>query len=380
MRIMMAMTMAMLAMVTMAAEISDTVVRQRWPFSEKVDVDYTLTGLASDVEFTATWAGRSVPYRLGMKLSAMPGRNRFTWDPSTTEFAGQTLADFRVTATPVSSEPRTYLIADIAKGGYTFTNAAPAVGTAYNGWTWSDRNSRLVFRRIPAGVYTNGIDSASLQRLYGSAPPASLASWSNRVVTLNSDCYVAVFQLTAHQYCQITNGTPASANGYYPQWSGVTYATLRGENFTYDTHGFEVGEGSLLAQLRGKIGGDLIIDLCGDEIWEIAARAGTCTLWPNGGVKEDDNDTLKSYINEIAVWRGGGNNALSAVGSKSANAWGFFDMLGNYPEFTLDPSAYRSNSWNTDKLHPMLPSARFEASSTSQLAVRLAVYLNPEVK
>ena len=76
--------------------LSHVLVNQRWPWSEKVDVDFVLSGETSDVEVMATWDAHPEPYRLGTLFSAAPGQNRFTWNPTNSPFAGQTLTGFKI--------------------------------------------------------------------------------------------------------------------------------------------------------------------------------------------------------------------------------------------------------------------------------------------
>ncbi|MBR4653888.1 MAG: hypothetical protein IKO72_11075, partial [Kiritimatiellae bacterium] len=47
------------------ASISDVVVNQRWPWNEKVDVDFILSGETADVYVTARWDGHPEPCILG---------------------------------------------------------------------------------------------------------------------------------------------------------------------------------------------------------------------------------------------------------------------------------------------------------------------------
>lgn len=386
-----------MAVVT-ATEISDTVVRQRWPFDEKVDVDYTLTGTASDVAFSATWAGRDKPFELGVALCAKPGRNRFTWDPSASAVAGQTLADFRVTATPVSSDERTYLVVDLVNGGYTFANAAPA-----GGWSSADKQDRMVFRRIPAGTYTNGIDSAALTKMNGGNTPTVADAWQEREVTFTSDCYVGVFQMTGGQYNQIMAETRYSREDLIKP-AQVSYDALRGsttDGIDWPATKYAVATNSIVAKLRAKAGGDLVVDLCEDEQWEVAARAGTRTYWTNGGVYTESVDTWKGYVDEIAIWK---RNTTVAVGYMAPNPWGLYDTVGNLREWTLDKTDGISGGTvdttpRTDPVGPnvgakrvyrgwimqpdpplcyMVPANRNDATpATSAVSVRFCIHLNP---
>ena len=76
--------------------VSDVVVNQRWPWSEKVDVDFVVTGGASEVKITAVWDGQDTPWELGTVAEAKSGRNRFTWNPAGSPFANRTLTGFSV--------------------------------------------------------------------------------------------------------------------------------------------------------------------------------------------------------------------------------------------------------------------------------------------
>ena len=126
--------------------VSHVVVNQRWPWSEKVDVDFVLSGETNDVEATATWDAHPEPYRLGTLFSAAPGQRRLTWDPSASEFRGQTLTGFTVSLTNAPASAHTYLVVDLVNGGYEFLADVPA-----GGWTDEHKSSKMVFRRIPAG-------------------------------------------------------------------------------------------------------------------------------------------------------------------------------------------------------------------------------------
>ena len=62
--------------------------------------------------------------------------------------------------------------------------------------------------------------------------------------------------------------------------------------------------------------------------WEYACRAGSATAYPFG----NDMHQLDKY----AWYAGNSENKYHAVKQLKPNAWGFYDMLGNVAEWTLD--------------------------------------------
>ena len=140
--------------------ISNVVVNQRWPWSEKVDVDFILSGETNDVEVTATWDAHPAPYRLGTLFAAAPGHNRLTWDPSKSPFAGQTLTGFTVAVSNVAASAHTYLIADLVNGGYEFMVAPPAGGCRRK---WSSAVSRQERTRSASRLRRSRTYSTTIQ-------------------------------------------------------------------------------------------------------------------------------------------------------------------------------------------------------------------------
>ncbi len=389
--------------------ISDVVVNQRWPWSEKVDVDFVLSGEASDVEVTARWDAHPAPYRLGTLFSAAPGHSRLTWDPSKSPFAGQTLTGFTVAVSNAAASAHTYLIVDLVNGGYEFLPDVPV-----GGWTAEHKSSKMVFRRIRAGTYTLGEEKGAFEHLGQSSPDYYADIQNRRQVTFTSDFYVGIYKYTKAQHACIATGTAGS--DFQPQGE-LSYDDLRGAknadatlNVDWPLTAYKVAPESIVAKLRVKAG--LLVDLCQEDQWEVAARAGTTTFWPTGGTTGETFAAHTNQVNGFVAWYGStGSTAQSAVGTKPDNGWGLYDVIGLAGEWTLDatagtstiparnrlPEAYtdpvggsgcarrvlRSASGNgaTTGLNELLPCRRQIADpSWHSYSTRFCIHLKPLVK
>ncbi len=320
--------MALVAVLGAMAEttLSHVLVNQRWPWSEKVDVDFILSGETSDVEVMATWDAHPEPYRLGTLFSAAPGQNRFTWNPTNSPFAGQTLTGFTVTLSNVAVSAHTYLVVDLMNGGYAYLADVPA-----GGWTSAHKSSKMVFRRIPAGTYTLG-EPAETFTFLNATDRSNI--WNRRTVTFASDFYVGVFKYTEAQHECLSSGNAGTS--FKPK--KLSYNSLRGGLAAADwpSKGYAVGSDSVVAKVREKAGAGLVVDLCEEEQWEVAARAGTTTILPNGVTTADNYDVFTNKLSEIAAWYGTVGDDEVAVGLFAANNWGLFDVVGLLGEWTLD--------------------------------------------
>ena len=348
------------------SSISQMVVNQRWPWNEKVDVDFVLSGETNDVEVTAQWDQHPEPYRLGTLFDCAPGQRRFTWDPASSPFAGQTLTGFTVTVSNASASAHNYIVVDLVNGGYEFL-AEPPGGV----WAAEHKSSKMVFRRIPAGTYTLGEPLETFRHLKHYNPGSvTTTNCNRRTVTFTSDFYVGIYKYTEAQHARLVGETQSES--YIPKV--LAYNALRGEKTAehgdWPTTGYKVAPDSVVAKLRAKAGADLLVDLCEE------------------------------------------GKAQNTVGRKSANAWGIFDASGLAGEWTLDtakntgsytfpdyglpddvtdPVGVSGGTWriiksangdgNKTAIYDLLPCRRQMAAPDSALySTRFCIHLKPLVR
>ncbi len=324
--------------------VSKIAARQRWPWSTKVDIDYWLdSDHPVDVSFTATWDGQSEPFALtgtalgGCTYSARPGMNHAEWEPAAAGvLTSSPLKNFAVTPTIVSSDSRKFLDIDLKTGDCTFYADEP------NGQSWNQdkyKTYHMVFRRIPAGVYTLGFTTEQMNRLeaLGAANKASYAAlFAQRTVRITSDYYIALFQITNDQSTRLGAGGysgSATPMAMHPNlWRGSL--TDPAAKVNWPTEGFNVATNSTVGRLRSRVAGKLpsqmVIDLPTEAQWEVAARAGSTTFYSGFGTLENTKQEILDYQNSHFT------NRSVSVGLMLPNDWGLYDTAGIAYEMTLN--------------------------------------------
>ena len=328
---------------------------QRWPWEEAVDIDYTLVAETNcDIRFAFDWRKSSGPVTITNAFAdatvygVPPGKNHFTWIPSEHGFGGKTLGGFMVTATevvPVSE--RTYIVLDLSSGDYTCAAEPPEE-------TWTNsvyKTTKMVFRRCPAGTYSVGHTEAEIQLVKGSAPSAQeKSSVARREVKLSSDWYIAIFPLT---YYQVKMFSSLPSNTQLKTFK-CTFDNCRGQTNSDDSVSINwpisglgrFGTGTLLASLRERTGGKLMIDLPTETQWEVAMRAGTTTILPNGGTSSSTQADLRELWLDLSI-----ASNEEEVGLRQPNAWGIYNSVGMAYYWCLDafPFYNTSNGWEDNK-------------------------------
>lgn len=337
--------------------VSNVAARQRWPFSPVVDIDFWLESEeCQDVVLSASYDGGQTTIALegdavgGSLFGLAPGMNHVTWDPVKAGFGDRQLKDFKVSAAVADKSARTYLVLDLADGSSTFA-AQPPDDT---GWTNSAyRSGKMVFRRIPAGRYELGYTDAEITYMmqylaydYMKVLATYQKAVGRRTVVITHDFYLAIFSLTGQQYGYAASGAGSGGETPIAKNVSVWRGSATDDGINWPVTGHAVSKTSFLGRMRDRmhLPSGMILDLPTEAQWEIAARAGTTTLFPNGGTIDNTKDELFAILDRIA-WRGEPPKGYT-VGMKEPNAWGLYDVLGLEYEGVLNAYCCSDTSKN----------------------------------
>ena len=387
--------------------VEEVIVRQQWPWSTDVRVDYVLTGVTSPVDVTVECFNGEEALAIANRNKSLRGElygisksdtYTFTIDPVKAFGAGRNLMDFRVRLTLSPSaenmsetlyrvfdlvggkEEAPITRADILNGKYgSYETEFSAIGNGFNTtledviiWTGVTNDvkyatTHLVMRKIPAKDVVWKIGSPSNELGHG------YSNENNREkqydVKLTQDFFIGVFPITQSQY---TNGffaaSPSNPSAYknredapFLPVENMKFFELRGcsvVNFNNDNRGasgeyinwptnsyiHEVATASKLAALRSATGVEF--DMPTAAQWEFACRGGTTNSLYSG--KNISNTDTCSEIDEIAWYRSNSGGIPHPVGLKRPNAYGLYDMAGNIFEYCLDWYAHEYNA-NSDE-------------------------------
>ena len=346
--------------------ISDVVVRQRWPWSRLVDINYVLScepAQSADVSVTgyngATALSLSVGSLSGDLYNVSDGSHRIVWDPTASAYTNSgVLTKFRVEITPTPAP--LYMIVDLTKSagaadqivyvteaaltndqwGAWVRNPVTNAGTAVQSVIWTGvtngttyKTDKLVLRRVPAGSYQLGDTQNGTPN-----------------VTLTKDMYVGVFEVTQQQWNRVMNnasGTDTQAKHTVCYWEireNPLPANVGSDdpavNWPSNT---AVNAASFVGKLRAKTGISEF-DLPTEAQWEYLCRAKTTTVFNDGtagayydGVADRNNGNTNDFLNALGWYKFSPQPAAAQpVGGKLPNAWGLYDTHGNVWEWCLD--------------------------------------------
>ena len=379
------------------ATVTNVVVQQRWPWSQKVDIDYTLDcddDDLMDVSVALYDGDTPLPVSLlafsGDVQGVSRGRRRITFDPAASGLAAETYTSVRA---ELSTSPAAlYLIVDLTKakgdaGVVTYLTKADLVSGAYGSivtnpvagidsiaWTGVTNDltyatTKYVMRRISAGTFMMGANNNAYNKDY---------TLRTNNVTITRDFYIGVFETTQRQWELVMGSNPSyfKTNGSTRPVEGITYATVRGKTADWPSDGYgKADEGSFLQKMCDLTG--LVFDLPTFAQWQYASGY-TLSTWYNTGKTPPSAEWQSgTAATECARYYGNsggssptgavenytdddGDRATAKVGSYLCNAFGLYDMHGNVWEFLLD---YYDDSYDypaacTDPVGPATGSYR----------------------
>ena len=336
-------------------DVTNVTARQRWPWNNLVDIDFTVVTNGSEtaadfgVTVTGTYADGAKTVTASTFASdffAGAGTNRVTWDLGA-DYPGFRAADLAITValSENCAETPAYLVVDLSGGASA--SAYPLRYTARPPDLSNDscRTSELWLRRVPAGNFTMGSPANELGRT---------ATENQAAVTLTRGFHIGVFEITQQQWYNVMGSRPS----YYTNalcrdtrpLEQVSYDTLRGSSAQggggWPTNR-DVYALSFIGVLRSKTG-LATLDLPTAAQWEYACRAGTTTpLYSGASLTNTESDANVALIarykyssliaNTTYMDRNiGATNGTAKVGTYLPNAWGLYDMNGNPMEWCLD--------------------------------------------
>ena len=310
-------------------------VSQRWPWNNKIDITYTVTG-GQDLStsnfcklvFTTDIAGTiyTIDGVTNVGASVNSDTHTVTWTaPSGVRSDNCTIsASIYKSDTPSGDE---YMVIDLNTGLVSYEGML-ANQEASNGRYNTDiyKTDKMVLRKIPAGgPYPTG-DSVNY--------PTS-NSPTNRIT--RRDYYIGVFPVTQAQYKKICGAEPSTKidpiegnNVDHRPVEGVKWKSLRGTLNPLEAITPMVSGNSFFQRLNGLTlarSGISGFDLPTEIMFEIAQRAGVSGTYAWEG---------SSFNTDYAVTKETSGNSTVAVGSRLSNDWGLYDTTGNVLEWCLD--------------------------------------------
>lgn len=239
--------------------------------------------------------------------------------------------------------PPDIMVVDLAENAAERTLFYPDASFVPGGIPENDvyRTSMMVFRKIHArGIpWTMGpVTVNSVKKYYN--------------VTLDSDYYIGIYEITQGQAAMVGGPTYASSfkvEGVRRPIETSSFREIRnssGNNSDETLYPQDPAAGSLIGRFRALTGQLVDFDLPSEAQWEYACRAGHGEgYWGNGktvGGGDTDNNLPGRYAwntqhpGSTIADAAPADDDTNIVGSYEPNSWGIYDMHGNVNEMCLD--------------------------------------------
>lgn len=305
---------------------------QRWPWAQTVDIEFYLAapesatkstlGAQFRVDATVNGATKTLA---GLNATDVfgEGYHSVQWDP-TVDFPNATLkgVSFTVVVTNAPYSYR-YMTVDLDTGKIAYYDSD--FSNQVNSATYKARY--MAFKYIPSTLSADwqalsGKDSFTLgtgdESAYGQTASDRVREAAAEV-RLTKGFWLAVFPATVGQLNRLGAGADTNNVTSAGNW---TYEALRGADTPGGAYCWPqttaVDPSKPLGSLRAKTG--LAFDFPTEAQWEYAARAGTTT--PHVCASDHASTSAMASLTD-------------AVGTKPANPWGLYDMIGCRHQWTL---------------------------------------------
>ena len=413
-----------------AADVSDVIVRQQWPWSTDIKVEYKLTNMTGPVTVNVEAFDGNTPLDSSNLKAAIvgdlwgvseSGAHSFIIKPAVAFGAARdSIGDFKVrlslTDEPTASDIIYKIMdlkqnntwtdvtrSDLMNGKYgkiatSFSQIDSTFSTSLDDvLIWLDvtnevyKTDKMVFRRIPAAG-----KSFQFQKGVSAATNAYYTAGQGIKVSFTKDYYIGVYELTQGQFRNLT--TTFTWTQFY--MTNIACRAMRPADqlrLWYQYQDLPAANGSTLGAatyaLRQRSG--LNVKLPTEARWEYACRAGTDTYKYNGKTGTLAwNDGFSTKVQRAWDLNGHGNDypyrgspvnypkggfGTLYVGSLKPNAWGLYDMLGNVREWCSDRNVSVANFWKCacyageDNVDPTGPTAE-ESGNTGNYILRGGSY------
>ena len=358
---------SVISIVASAAEITSKTVRQRWPFSKKIDVDYVVSCDPSKT-YDVTPVLYSGDERLDSSLFAFGGDlysvsdgayslcvdlNGF--DPESSGKIRSLRVELELAESPL------YMVVDVRKNGadenrVTYLTRSDILSGNYGTYETDMSRFGIESCTLDSPVVWTGVTNdekyVTTHMVLRRIRPGSFAvdDASGGIVHVTRPYWLSVFEWTYGYRGSVKATTPTESERVIPEWN-ISTATMRGStNESVGVNWPDTGRakvGGIVKELRDITG--LCFDVPTEAQWELACRAGTttpycrgagetasysnavadavCRYKHNGGWGYNDAGEFKWLANE---------SSYSRCGSYAPNAYGLYDMLGNVAEVCLD--------------------------------------------
>ena len=343
-------------------EFTDVTLIQRWPWNQKVDVEFNVKQPAgrqsmchgARIEVTATANGVSTVLDAATLSDTYvfgEGRKRLVWDPMP-QFAGQDMRNVQLSFRTLEEDvPLGYLVVKIDDGSWWYRPLS--FSNEVNTTTY--KTTHLAFRYIPSTVSSTWLDMTGGRDTFRIGSDASRANTLGMNATdiyieqqadirLTKGFFMGVFPLTRAQYVGLGYTLTGIPTNEVPV-RGLNYDFLRGSDsatgYCFPTNR-AVAYDSLIGRLRRRT--HLNFDLPTEAQWEYAYRAGS-----TGEYFFVESGNLENQIREYATFDTG---KTLPVGYKKPNPWGLYDLIGCCHQWTTTlQRSYASDNLDARILH-----------------------------